>query len=494
MPVGARCRAANRAAGTLGPCPTGLRSAVYGPPAVMGVVNVTPDSFSDGGRFLDAGAAVEHGLALVAAGADVLDVGGESTRPGAEPGRCRRGAAAASRPSSTARRRGRRPGQHRHDEGRGRRGRARVGRLDRQRRLRRPPRPGPARRGRGCRRGLRRDAHAGRAPHDAARPVLRRRRRRGGRRSSSNGSTTARAAGIRGRCAGRGSRHRLRQDGRAQPRAARRASRARRAYRRAARRRYVAEVLPSRRLVGDDSLVARDDATLATVVWSVDHGARVVRVHDARSSVPRTPAAGCHGRLCRVRGRWAQGLEPRGFCWIIKDRLAGLGAAGRVRPQPSQGPAPGGADLARRQRVHPRPVAARLPAQPARLRRGVDRLRPRPARAARRVAGPAARRSTRRSPRWLDDPDEKVLVHHEEFGERLMGVLAGLPPLHRQGHRRARTRSSSSSGSPAASSARPVARSSRSRSTRGSCGDRATPQAGPAAAPHAGPAAAPPGA
>ena len=54
-------------------------------PAVMGIVNVTPDSFSDGGRFLDPGAAVAHGLALVAAGADLLDVGGESTRPGAEP-------------------------------------------------------------------------------------------------------------------------------------------------------------------------------------------------------------------------------------------------------------------------------------------------------------------------------------------------------------------------------------------------------------------------
>lgn len=49
----------------------------------MGIVNVTPDSFSDGGRFLDAGAAVAHGLALVEAGADLLDVGGESTRPGA---------------------------------------------------------------------------------------------------------------------------------------------------------------------------------------------------------------------------------------------------------------------------------------------------------------------------------------------------------------------------------------------------------------------------
>jgi dihydropteroate synthase len=51
----------------------------------MGVVNVTPDSFSDGGRWLDPDAAVRHGLDLVAAGADVLDVGGESTRPGADP-------------------------------------------------------------------------------------------------------------------------------------------------------------------------------------------------------------------------------------------------------------------------------------------------------------------------------------------------------------------------------------------------------------------------
>ncbi len=54
-------------------------------PAVMGIVNVTPDSFADGGRFLDPGRAVEHGLELAAAGAAVLDVGGESTRPGALP-------------------------------------------------------------------------------------------------------------------------------------------------------------------------------------------------------------------------------------------------------------------------------------------------------------------------------------------------------------------------------------------------------------------------
>jgi len=51
----------------------------------MGVVNVTPDSFSDGGLFLDPGVAIEHGRGLAAEGADILDVGGESTRPGAEP-------------------------------------------------------------------------------------------------------------------------------------------------------------------------------------------------------------------------------------------------------------------------------------------------------------------------------------------------------------------------------------------------------------------------
>ncbi|RAK57518.1 dihydropteroate synthase [Phenylobacterium deserti] len=51
----------------------------------MGVVNVTPDSFSDGGRWLDPAAALEHARQLIAQGADILDIGGESTRPGAEP-------------------------------------------------------------------------------------------------------------------------------------------------------------------------------------------------------------------------------------------------------------------------------------------------------------------------------------------------------------------------------------------------------------------------
>ena len=53
---------------------------------VMGVVNITPDSFSDGGCFVTPEAAVEHGLRLLREGADILDLGAESTRPGAQAG------------------------------------------------------------------------------------------------------------------------------------------------------------------------------------------------------------------------------------------------------------------------------------------------------------------------------------------------------------------------------------------------------------------------
>ena len=55
------------------------------PALVMGIVNVTPDSFSDGGKFFNTETAVRHALELVAQGADILDIGGESSRPGAEP-------------------------------------------------------------------------------------------------------------------------------------------------------------------------------------------------------------------------------------------------------------------------------------------------------------------------------------------------------------------------------------------------------------------------
>jgi dihydropteroate synthase len=64
---------------------SGLRWSPSALPRIMAIVNVTPDSFSDGGRWLDAEAAVEHALQLVAQGADIIDVGGESTRPGSLP-------------------------------------------------------------------------------------------------------------------------------------------------------------------------------------------------------------------------------------------------------------------------------------------------------------------------------------------------------------------------------------------------------------------------
>lgn len=74
------------------------RSAAFGPvdlphgrrlsfdrPLVMGIVNITPDSFSDGGRFLESRAAIAHAESLISDGADIIDLGGESTRPGASP-------------------------------------------------------------------------------------------------------------------------------------------------------------------------------------------------------------------------------------------------------------------------------------------------------------------------------------------------------------------------------------------------------------------------
>lgn len=54
------------------------------PPWIMGILNVTPDSFSDGGRFLDPDSAIEHARRMIAEGAHIIDIGGESTRPGAE--------------------------------------------------------------------------------------------------------------------------------------------------------------------------------------------------------------------------------------------------------------------------------------------------------------------------------------------------------------------------------------------------------------------------
>ena len=73
--MGRTARNSDRA-GTLTPGPG---------PAVVGILNITPDSFSDGGEFLDPGAAAEHAATMLDEGADILDVGGESTRPGSDP-------------------------------------------------------------------------------------------------------------------------------------------------------------------------------------------------------------------------------------------------------------------------------------------------------------------------------------------------------------------------------------------------------------------------
>jgi dihydropteroate synthase len=64
---------------------TGGRRLKFDRPLVMGILNVTPDSFSDGGRYLDSNAAIERAEEIIEQGADIIDIGGESSRPGAEP-------------------------------------------------------------------------------------------------------------------------------------------------------------------------------------------------------------------------------------------------------------------------------------------------------------------------------------------------------------------------------------------------------------------------
>src|SRR6266508_4662620 len=67
------------------PLPNGRSLALGERTLVMGVINVTPDSFSDGGHLADASSAIDAGMRMAEQGADLIDVGGESTRPGAQP-------------------------------------------------------------------------------------------------------------------------------------------------------------------------------------------------------------------------------------------------------------------------------------------------------------------------------------------------------------------------------------------------------------------------
>ena len=189
-------------------------------PRLMGIVNVTPDSFSDGGLYLDPQRAVAHGAELAAQGAAILDVGGESTRPGAEAvdaelerERVQPVVAALAGPAG--------PGAEVSiDTSKAAGGRRRPRRRgdDRQRRHRPARRP----RARGTLRRARlhagADAHAGHAADDAVRPHLRRRRRRRARVPRRADPGRRRRRGRRAPDLGR-PRDRVRQDALPQPRA-----------------------------------------------------------------------------------------------------------------------------------------------------------------------------------------------------------------------------------------------------------------------------------
>ncbi len=175
--------------------PSSLVSAAVGVQfTVMGIVNATPDSFSDGGEHADAAEAAAHGRRMLAEGAALIDVGGESTRPGAQPVALEEERRRVLPVVEALAVRGR-------DLGRHEQGGARE-RGSRRRRAHGQRRDGPARRrrdGRGAR-GLGcapvPDAHAGRAPHDADRAALQRRRRRRARvpAKSASGSPSAPAS------------------------------------------------------------------------------------------------------------------------------------------------------------------------------------------------------------------------------------------------------------------------------------------------------------
>ena len=249
----------------------------------MGIVNVTPDSFSDGGLFLDAGAAIEHGRRLASEGAAILDIGGESTRPGSDPvpedEELRRVLPVVEQLAG-----GERPHLDRHHQVGGR-ARGAGGRSDdRQRRLRLPLRPRAAGRGRRDGRRLLPDAHARRAAHHAGRPALRRR--------GLGGEVVPRgAARLRGRAGSRGGArlarpgHRLRQDRRAQPGAAAPSRRDRR-HRPAGRDRHLAQELP-----GQARRRSRRDAPPAGHDRHQRPGARARR--HGLPSARRRPERGC---------------------------------------------------------------------------------------------------------------------------------------------------------------------------------------------------------
>ena len=345
-------------------------------PAVMGIVNVTPDSFSDGGRFLDPDAAVAHGLALVAAGADLLDVGGESTRPGAEPvGGGRRAApgAAGRRAGSPPRRACRSASTPRKAGGRRRRARRRCD--HRERRLRRRPTPTCSRSWPRRGAGFVVDAHAGRAAHDAGRPALRRRRRRGRRLPRRPPRTPRRAAGIDAGalCADPG--HRLRQD---RPRTTSTLlARLDELVARVdvpvlvgtSRKSFIRPVARRRSTLADDATTARSPRRCGRSTTARGScGCTTPRAAARRAAVARRSMCGDSTPRRSREGSLGPGARAARVLLDHQGPARRVGAPRRLRAQPPQGAAPGGADLADRPRLHAHPLDARLAAQPARVR------------------------------------------------------------------------------------------------------------------------------
>ena len=341
---------------------------------MMGILNVTPDSFSDGGQWFDGGLAITRGHEMIAEGADIVDVGGESTRPGADAGRHRRGAAPGA-PGD----RGPRPpraGLGRHHEaggGRGRRGR----------------------RGHPGQRRLRRAVAGGRrAAASAGWPCT----GRGPRPTCSDGPATAtwwprsrafladRAADGHGRRRRRGlgrPGHRVREDRRAQPGRSWRRSAG--AGRRPGTRCWSAPAArassapwPPR---ADGAPAPVDDrlaGSLATATWAMQQGAPDgPGPRRGRHRAGRHPGGDAGGPV--VKGKWAAGIPPRNFTWIIKDRLAVSERPGGFAPEPPQGPPPGGDHLAAGPGVHPGRLAAAVLPQPPGLRGAGPALRALPA-------------------------------------------------------------------------------------------------------------------
>ena len=266
---------------------------------VVGVLNVTPDSFSDGGRYVDRDDAVAHGLRMHADGADLVDVGGESTRPGAERVDADEEIRRVLPDRDRTRRRGR-AGVDRHLPRGGGRGGAGRRRVRGQRRVRRPRRRAtwcgscatPVARGSSCTgAGTARRCSSSRRYDDVVADVRAelsyagRRRRRGRRRRLAAGDRPG---------------PRVRQDRGAQLGAAARAAVAGRGRAAGAGGR-LAQVVPRVRCCatasGPRPVDDREDATTAITAYCALNGAWGVRVHEVRPAVDAalTVAAICTG-------------------------------------------------------------------------------------------------------------------------------------------------------------------------------------------------------